>query len=259
MIERISNSEFPTITGRAQAINPNITTQIDARTQRTEPDHFSHHNISGQTLTDTTKIETDTDRNHHRTQTGVEHNTRTPCAWLQCSDRCDPGQFCERAVITNSVHRGKHRRVERTPCHPPCLNSASDEQKRVRRNSNRATSPAIDPIDITISQETAPASFQLSQTSLRDMNEITIVPNNDHVRLGSHRREPKLSDRAIGHAAAAEALTETLPGVAVAEAVNSEPTVAEILLPLETVIVEEAPAATAPVHVYVAEGAATLM
>jgi hypothetical protein len=92
------------------------------------------------------------------------------------------------------------------------------------------------------------------RASLRDMDEITIVSNDDHVRFGSHGREPKLGDRAIGHAAAAaEALVATLPGVAVADEVNIEPAVAEILLPLETVTVEDAPAATAPVQVYVAD------
>jgi hypothetical protein len=257
IIERISDPEFPSVTGRAHTINPNVTANIHANTARAKTDHFGHNKIRGQTFTNPTEIETDTDRNHHRTQAGVKHNADTPHAWSQSSDRCQPRHLRERAVVTESVHRSKHRRIERTPCHPPCLNRARDEQKRVRRNSNRATGSAVDPIDITISQETAPASFQLSQTSLRDMDEITIATNNDHVRFGSHSREPKLGDRAIGHAAAAEALAVTGPGVAVADDVNIDP--AATRLPLETVTTDEVPAATVPVQVYVAEGAATLM
>jgi hypothetical protein len=253
IIKRVSDREFPPITSRAYAVNPDVTANVDASAKRAETDHFFHDDIGGQALADTTKIQTDTDRNHHRAQTSVEHNAHTPRAWLQRSDRCQSGHLRKRAVVTESVHRGKHRRVERTPCHPPCLNRARDEQKRVRGNSNRTTGSAVDPIDIAVSQKAAPASFQLGQASLCDMDEITIATNNDHVRFGSHSREPKLGDRAIGHAAAAaEALTDTGPGVAVADALNIEPAVAEILLPLETVTVEDVPAATTPVQVYVA-------
>jgi hypothetical protein len=256
VIERIGDGEIPPVTGRADAIDPNVTAKVDTGSTCTEADHFGHDQIGGQAFADTTEIETDPDRNHHRAQAGIEHNADTSHAWLQCSDRRQSGHLREGAVVTESVHRGKHRRVESSPCQPPCLNSSRDEQKRVGGNSNRATGPAVDPVEIAVSHKAAPASFQLGQTSLCDMDEITVAANNDHVRFGSHGREPKLGDRAIGHAAtAAEVLVDTLPGVAVADAVNVEPAGAEIKLPLETVTIEDAPAATTPVQVYVAEGA----
>jgi hypothetical protein len=105
------------------------------------------------------------------------------------------GDKFERSVVSGGAQLAQQRRVEAARCEPPPFERALDEVIRLGRNNHRYFRHFVEPADLAVGPEAAPARLQLFETRRGTIGQPGWSVGNDDVRGGAHHFDDPLLRR----------------------------------------------------------------